>query len=434
VGTTPTAKRPGAAASDGGSAPDLGDRVDEALRASRPALVGGAYTDILGDEALAAAAAGGRPGGPLERRTFAVKDMIAVRGHRQGGGSKTREHAPVCPDDAPVVAALRGAGAVLIGLTTLHELAFGVTGINAYTGTPAHPLDAERIPGGSSSGSAVAVATGSADLALGTDTGGSIRIPAALCGVVGYKPPYGAWPVAGVLPLSGTLDHVGVLARSVAAVAAVDSLFSSSARARFTEGSGAQGQPEHRTFGINRAHLSGSEPAVSAAVASALERLGGDHTLVDVELPAADEVLAVTNAIMFFEAAQLYGDAAIDPASGLGDDVRARLETGLGISADDYARARRRARVITSRAQAIVGALDAVLEPTVPICAPTLGDAPDLGFRLVAHTRLANLTGLPALSLPLVVPGLPVGLQITAARSSELLGWAGLIERVLAAP
>jgi len=305
-----------------------------------------------------------------------------------------------------------------------------VTGINAYTGTPANPSDASRIPGGSSSGSAVAVATGSADLALGTDTGGSIRIPAALCGVVGFKPPYGAWPTRGVLPLAGTLDHVGALARSVGEVIAADSLFSSSASAGAVDDRSPSSR--RRTFGVNRSTLEGSEPAVAAAVEGALARLATEHTLVDVELPDAQDVLGVTNTIMFFEAAQLYGELAVDPRSGLGDDVRARLRTGLAISADEYAAARVRARALTGQVHAALGALDAVLEPTVPICAPTVAEAPELGFRLVAHTRLANLTGLPALSLPLPVEGLPVGLQITGTNSTGVLAAASLIERALA--
>jgi aspartyl-tRNA(Asn)/glutamyl-tRNA(Gln) amidotransferase subunit A len=423
--TEPTAPDPAGRA----GAPDISGLVTARAAASRLAHDGGAYTAILSELALEAAVAGGRPAGPLQHCTFAVKDMIAVRGQRRGGGSRTREGAHLCDRDAPTVATLRGAGAVLLGLTALHELAFGVTGINAYTGTPAHPLDPARIPGGSSSGSAVAVATGSVDFALGTDTGGSIRIPAALCGVVGFKPPYGVWPTAGVLPLAGTLDHVGVLARSVADVAAVDALFQSSGRGRARP---AAAGPQRRTLGVHRAHAADVEPPVAAAFENAIEQIAGEHALVDVELPAAADVLAVTNTIMFFEAAQAYRSEALDEDSGLGDDVRARLLTGLAISADDYAAARVRARALTRRVHGVMDNLDAVLEPTVPICAPTLADAPELGFRLVAHTRLANLTGFPALTLPLPVAGLPVGLQMTGTRSNELLRGAAVIEALLA--
>lgn len=414
-------------------APDIRDRVTEALSASRSAKDGGAYTAVFRELALDAAGPGARPAGPLQRATFAVKDMIAVRGHRQGGGSNTRKHAAVCRDHAPIVEALLEAGAVLIGLTALHELAFGVTGINAYTGTPANPWGTGLIPGGSSSGSAVAVATGSADVAVGTDTGGSIRIPAALCGVVGYKPPFGRFPTAGVLALSETLDHVGVLARSVELVSTVDDLFGPS---RPTAAATAEdsGTPVSRRFGTSRARLAGSEPAVANAMEAALDRLAQEHTVLEVTLPSSDEVVEVTNTIMFFEAAQHYGTQAADPASGLGDDVRTRLEAGRRIELVDYERARARARALSEETQAVMARVDAIVEPTVPICAPRLEDSSELGFRLVAHTRLANMTGLPAISVPLPTSGLPVGMQLTGRRSDELLRCAAIVERSIAGP
>jgi aspartyl-tRNA(Asn)/glutamyl-tRNA(Gln) amidotransferase subunit A len=423
----------GKKARSGSEAPDIRDRVNKALGASGFAKDGGAYTDVFHEEALDAARPGARPAGPLQRATFAVKDMIAVRGHRQSGGSNTREHAEICRDHAPIVAALLEAGGVLIGLTALHELAFGVTGVNAYTGTPANPWGAGLIPGGSSSGSAVAVATGSADVAIGTDTGGSIRIPAALCGVVGYKPPFGRFPTAGVLPLSETLDHVGVLARSVEVVSTIDRLFSAS-RPTAVATMEASRTPVSRTFGMSRARLTGSEPAVANAMEAALERLARDHAVLEVTLPSSDEVVEVTNTIMFFEAAQHYGAQAADPASGLGDDVRARLEVGRRIKFVEYERARARARALSEETQAVMARVDAILEPTVPICAPGLDDSSELGFRLVAHTRLANMTGLPAISLPIPTSGLPVGMQLTGRRPDELLWCAAIVERSIAGP
>jgi Asp-tRNA(Asn)/Glu-tRNA(Gln) amidotransferase A subunit family amidase len=407
----------------GEPAPDMEARVANALRKSGLASEGGAYTAIFEERAMNAAGSSRRPVGPLRDTTFAVKDMIAVRGHRRGGGSRSREHAETCDEDAPVVATILEAGAVLIGLTVLHELAFGVTGINAYAGTPVNPAGAGRIPGGSSSGSAVAVAAGSVDFALGTDTGGSIRIPAALCGVVGYKPAYGSWPTAGVLALAPSLDHVGVLGRSVAAVASVDLLFGSSAR----DGD----EPSRRTFGAHRGQLARSEPAVADAVGAALDRLSAAHSLVDIEFPSDDEVLELTNTIMFFEAANEFRTQAMDPDSGLGDDVRARLETGLRIAPDDYERARARARLLTDEVRAAMASVDVVIGPTVPICAPTLAEAPELGPRLVAHTRLANMTGLPAISLPLPTPVLPVGLQLMGLHSDVLLAHAVWVEEHL---
>jgi Asp-tRNA(Asn)/Glu-tRNA(Gln) amidotransferase A subunit family amidase len=410
-------------AEPGERAPDIDVRVADALTRSRLSTDGGAYTAVFEEQAREAAGSGRRPTGPLQDATFAVKDMIAVRGQRRGGGSRSQEGSPVCSEHAPVVATMLDAGAVLIGLTALHELAFGVTGINAYTGTPANPAGDGRIPGGSSSGSAVAVATGSADVALGTDTGGSIRIPAALCGVVGYKPAYGRWPTAGVLALAPSLDHVGVLARSVAAVTSVDRLFGSPA--------GHDPSPDGRTLGVHRGHLAGADAAVADAVGSALDRLSARHAIVEVGFPSDDEVLELTNTIMFFEAANEYRAEAMDPGSGLGDDVRARLETGLRIAPDDYQRAWARARSLADEVRAAMAGIDAVVGPTVPICAPTLAEAPALGPRLVAHTRLANMTGLPAISLPLETVGLPVGLQLIGMHSDRLLADAAMIEESL---
>jgi Asp-tRNA(Asn)/Glu-tRNA(Gln) amidotransferase A subunit family amidase len=389
---------------------------------------GGAYTTIFEEPARLAAGAGHRPAGPLDEAIVAVKDMIAVRGHRRGGGSRSRVQSEFCADDAPVVAALRGAGAVLIGLTALHELAFGVTGINAFTGTPANPAAPGCVPGGSSSGSAVAVATGSADIALGTDTGGSIRIPAALCGVVGYKPERGRFPTDGVLALAATLDHVGVLTASVAQAKVVDRLFGPGNASAL----GSSRTPGPMRLGVHRAHLAESDPAVRDAVAAAIDRLATAHSIVDVSLPATDEVIEVTNTIMFFEAAQIYGPLADDPHSGLGDDVRTRLESGLRIAPADYERARARARGLRNEVALALALVDAVLEPTVPIAPPTLADAPGLGPRLVAHTRLANLTGLPAISVPLPGAPHPVGLQFTAIQTEALFRCAADVEASVA--
>jgi aspartyl-tRNA(Asn)/glutamyl-tRNA(Gln) amidotransferase subunit A len=159
--------------------------------------------------------------------------------------------------------------------------------------------------------------------------------------------------------------------------------------------------------------------------------LSADHALVDVGFPSDDEVLEVTNTIMFFEAANQYRAQAMDPNSGLGEDVRARLETGLRIAPDDYERARARARSLTDEVRAAMASVDAVVGPTVPICAPTLHEAPDLGPKLVAHTRLANMTGMPAISLPLPAPGLPVGLQLMGLRSAALLADAAVVEELM---
>jgi Asp-tRNA(Asn)/Glu-tRNA(Gln) amidotransferase A subunit family amidase len=406
---------------------DLRARVQRALDLCRPSLEGGAYTRILTDRALDAAAPRGRAAGPLESVILAVKDMIAVQGLPRGGGSRSQEHSAACEEDAPAVAALLGAGAVLIGLTALHELAFGVTGINGYTGTPHNPAAPGRVPGGSSSGSAVAVATGSADIALGTDTGGSVRIPAALCGVVGYKPPFDAFPTHGVLPLAVSLDHVGVLARSAGLARTVDEVISGR-----SEASGHASTAPN--LAVDPSRLERCEATVATAFARAIDALSAKYRIVEVELPPSGEVVEVTGTIMFYEAAQVYGALALDEHSGLGDDVRARLLSGMQITSAEYAAALERRHRLTEEVAVIVRQFDAIVEPTVPMCAPPIAEAPAVGSELVAHTRLANLTGLPAISLPIPGPGLPVGLQLTACDRPALFGAAEAAETLLSGP
>jgi aspartyl-tRNA(Asn)/glutamyl-tRNA(Gln) amidotransferase subunit A len=180
----------------------------DALARRRPVTEGGAYTLLLEPDLAAA--------GPLRGVPVAVKDLIDVAGVPTQAGSRARRDARPATADAPVIAALHREGAALVGKTATDEFAFGITGENEYAGTPLHPHDHSRVVGGSSSGSALAVAEGSAAAALGTDTGGSVRVPAALCGLVGVKPSYGVVSAAGVFPLSTSLDHVGVLAADLA--------------------------------------------------------------------------------------------------------------------------------------------------------------------------------------------------------------------------
>ena len=168
------------------------------------------------------------------------------------------------------------------------------------------------------------------------------------------------------------------------------------------------------------------------AVMNALERLAERHAVVEIDLASNDEVIALTDTIMFREAAQFYGGYARDPQSGLGDDVRARLEAGMRITTAQYEDARQRAEVLVRVLRTRVASVDAVVEPTVPICAPRIEEAPALGGRLVSHTRLANLTGLPAISLPVPTLGLPVGLQLTGSDSRRLLACAAAVEGLLA--
>ena len=384
------------------------------------------------DAALAEAAAGGRPAGPLERTLVAVKDLIAVAGLPLGAGTPARAAAPPSPDDAPVVARLRAAGAVVLGTVGLHELAFGVSGINDHFGFPANPADPddERIPGGSSSGSAVAVADGSCDLAVGTDTGGSVRIPAALCGVVGFKPARGSYPLDGVLPLSPSLDHVGLLARTLPPVVTAHQVLT---------GTSVDAGLTIQRIGVDRAGLAAAEAPVADAVDRVLRMLAdGGAELVDVAWPDADRVRDLSTTVMFAEAAEVHRALLAEAGSLLGADVAGRLRQGAAIDAATLAAARDEASAVTAEVRAALAGVDAIVGPTVPVTAPTVAEVradPGLPAVLVANTRLANLAGVPALSLP-VPPrngagtDLPVGLQLTAASDRQTLGIGLALQRL----
>jgi Asp-tRNA(Asn)/Glu-tRNA(Gln) amidotransferase A subunit family amidase len=362
--------------------------------------------------------------GPLAGTVLAVKDLIAVAGIPLRAGSRTRADAAPAPHDAPVVARLRAAGATVAGTVALHELAFGVSGVNDEVGFPPHPLDPARVPGGSSSGSAVVVALGEADLAIGTDTGGSVRIPAALCGVVGFKPGRGRYPLDGVQPLSPTLDHAGLLARSLTGIVAAHTALTGDTIPAVSPG---------LRLGVDRAGLADADHTIAVAIEATLRRLAdAGAELVDVDWPDRSEVLDVTTTIMFSEAATVHRTLLASPrAHLLGAPVRERLEAGAAIDPSSYDDARATARHIEAHVRKVLTSLDAVIGPTVPLTAPTIDAArtdPTLARRLVADTRLANLTGTPAITLPLPHQPLPAGLQITGLTDAHTLAVAALAQ------
>jgi Asp-tRNA(Asn)/Glu-tRNA(Gln) amidotransferase A subunit family amidase len=390
----------------------------------RPAREGGAYTHVRDREQVERELALVRAGtghAPLRGWTVAVKDLIAVAGRPLRAGSRAREGVAPERHDAPIVAELRRLGGVVVGTTTLHELAFGVTGINHHAGTPVNPRAPDSIPGGSSSGSAVAVAERSARIALGTDTGGSVRIPAALCGVVGFKPAYASYPTAGVLALAPSLDHVGVLAASVADVRAVHTAL----------GHGATAPAREPRIGLIRSDLEDAQPQVAAAIEALLELAARRGcTIVDAVLAERELVVQTSTTIMFAEAAHVHREILADCPELLGDDVRARLQAGAVIAAGELAAARRaRDGVCEATAHALEG-LDCLIGPTVGTLPPPLRTAaePSVGLGLVANTRLANLTGIPALSLPLPAGGVMIGLQVMARSDERALAAATWLE------
>ena len=361
-------------------------------------------------------------GAPLAGVRFAVKEIFDVAGTFTTAGTEVAFATAPAVDDAPAVARLRRAGAVLVGRTRSHEFAWGITTRHPRLGGVVNPHDPTRVAGGSSGGSAAAVAAGLVDVALGTDTGGSTRIPAAFCGVVGYKPAYGRIPLDGVVPLAPTLDHVGVLATSVAdAVRTADI---------------AAGDPPTPLLPVDPAEL---RIGVAGPVASVDELRALGATVTIVELP---DVADVHQTIQRTEALAVHRAMGTWPAQAdrYGADVRARFEHAETVTDEEAAAAYAlRARLIDEETTRLAD-LDAVVLPVAP-CGPSRIDDPDhvvvdgtrvpLRDVVMPYTFYANVVGFPAFSVPVGVDadGMPVGLQLLAVpgRAPRLAAVAALV-------
>ncbi|MFC8817112.1 amidase [Streptomyces rochei] len=408
--------------------------VDSVLERAREVASLGAYVTLTADRARRSALAAerdvahGRLRGPLHGVPVGLKDLIDVAGTATTASSRVRA-GHRAPADSTVAARLTAAGAVLAGKTHTHEFAYGLT-----TPQTRNARDRGRVAGGSSGGSAVAVAAGAATFALGTDTGGSIRVPAALNGVVGLKPTYGLVPRHGVTSLSWSLDHVGPITRTVEDAATVlAALVGHDPRDPASRPAPA---PGHRPA-TDPDDLSGLrvgvpttyyfdhvDPEVADAVRRAVDRLAlRGARLVDVEIPMARYVQAVQWGLMVPEATA-YHERTLRTAAGLyEDDVRVLLEAGELMSAGDHLRAQR-ARTLMRREWArMLRQVDVVVAPTVPLTAVPAGQTsvswPDGTVESVsdAYVRLsapANITGVPALTVPAGTDraGLPIGLQV----------------------
>jgi Asp-tRNA(Asn)/Glu-tRNA(Gln) amidotransferase A subunit family amidase len=368
------------------------------------------------DEDGARQAAATARSGPLAGIPVLVKQIIAVEGLPFTCGSAVFA-GRVADRDAEIVRRLRAAGAVIIGLTHSHEFAYGCTGTSNVSGPCRNPHDPSRITGGSSSGSAAAVGAGIVPLALGTDTAGSVRIPAALCGAVGALPARGTLPADGVFPLSQTLDRVGVLATSVADARYAVSVLSDTEPA-------APAEPTR--LGL-LAGFTDAPPAYRAA----LDRLAGAR-LTEVDWPGWSDLAAAAFDIQGPEAAAIHADRGRD---GYQPDVVERLRVAAEVPGWRYVRAREQAAVLTSQLGALLSTMDALLLPTSPIVAPPLSadevDGRSVRDLLLANNRPLNATPFPALSVPVPTDGLPAAIQVIAAGNAQAFQVAEWIERTL---
>jgi amidase len=343
---------------------------------------------------------------------LAVKDLIDMRGVPTTAGCRAvAERAEPAAEDAACLAGARAAGAAIVGKANLHELAFGGAGTNQWYGTPVNPLDPGLLPGGSSSGSAVAVAEGDADYGYGTDTGGSVRIPSAFCGLAGLKTTHGRISTAGVWPLAPTFDTVGPIAADVAGLAAAMALLEPG----FTRGPRAA-----ERLGRLRPPAQGIAPDIDAAIDEALKRSGLE--IIDVQLPDWPIALAHTYSLLDNEAATANAALLADPASHgkISAAVLARLEAGAAVSAQQLSAAREFRPTWRAQLAALLDSVQALVLPTMAFFPPPLAEAAQHNFTKL--TAPVNLAGLPALALP--VPSrrrLPASLQLIGPTHSEEL-------------
>ncbi len=363
-----------------------------------------------------------------------LKDLFLTRGVRTTAGSRILKRF-VPKENAWVVDRLLEHGCVLLGKTNMHEFAYGATNVNPHYGPVRNPWDRTRVSGGSSGGSAASVVSAQAIASLGTDTGGSIRIPAAACGCVGLKPTYGLVPMAGVIPLSASLDNAGPLCRSVAdAALLLDALTAGGARAPGGNGGcltklrqGVQGL----RIGLPRQYFFDRiQPDVRLGVLEAAKRFQGLGAMLrEVDLKGMEATARLAADITGAEAFAYHERWLTRRPGDYGPDVRSRLRQSASLPAGTYIRALCEKAAYAERLEKIFEKVDLLLAPALPVTAPVIGQKrvrlgpgeQDVRDALLSLTRPANLAGLPALSLPcgFAADGLPIGLQLIGRRHDE---------------
>lgn len=399
-----------------------------------------AERSVADAKALTGEIAAGHSRGPMHGIPVAVKELIDVAGLPATYGSEVPESRPALAD-ATVIERLRHAGAMIVGHTRSHEYGWGITTQHATLGGTVNPWNHDMVPGGSSGGSAAAVAAGLAPIALGSDTGGSIRIPSAFCGVLGFKPSFGLVPRSGVVPLAPTFDHVGAMSRSLAdlrvimgVIAGPDATDPSIEGEMFRHGPSTIGHPTRLSVGFS---LKGTVPLDSeheSIITSGLSALAdAGHTVREVDLPDPHRCVAAFADMQAAEAYDVHANrfgTYPERADRYGEDVRGRLEGGSTVTTGDYLDASRERLIIRDLLRQVFDSIDLLVTP-VSAGGPSFISSPDqvlhgdaaVPFRdhVMGYTVLHNLTGIPSLSVPLSrdSQGLPVSLQIAARPGAD---------------
>jgi aspartyl-tRNA(Asn)/glutamyl-tRNA(Gln) amidotransferase subunit A len=378
--------------------------------------------------------------GPLDGAILTIKDLFDVKGEPTRAGSRIEAEASPAAADAPVVRRLRASGAVIVAKTNMSEFAFSGVGMNPHYGTPGNPADRARVPGGSSSGAVVAAADHMCEIAIGTDTGGSCRIPAALCGIVGYKPSKQRVPTDGAFPLSFTLDSIGPLARNVADCARTDAVIAGEEYAPLKP-AGIAGL----RLGVPRGFLTTEwDNTVGTRFGAARKRLSDAGARVtDEPMPLIDEMQGVNAKGGFApaEAFSIHRERLARHANVFDPNVRVRIERGGNVTAADYVdMMQARARLVRAM-DAQLSAFDAWMMPTTAIVAPTIAEMQDThtfnvkNMLLLRNTMTWNFFDNCAISIPVPGSGLPVGLMLVGRNGHDrrLFEIAAGIERLFAA-
>jgi aspartyl-tRNA(Asn)/glutamyl-tRNA(Gln) amidotransferase subunit A len=424
------------------------DRLEQALAAiadpkgegARACLTLYAEAARAAADAADARAKDGISLGPLDGAIVTIKDLFDVKGEPTRAGSRIEADAPPATADAPVVRRLRAAGAVIVAKTGMSEFAFSGVGMNPHYGTPGNPADRTRVPGGSSSGAAVAAADHMCEIAIGTDTGGSCRIPAALCGIVGYKPSKQRVPTDGAFPLSFTLDSIGPLARNVADCARGDAVIAGEGYSPL--------KPAPVTglrLGVPQGFLTTEwDNTVGTRFGAARKKLADAGVRVtDEPMPLVDEMLTVNakGGLAPAEAFAIHRERLAKRANEFDPNVRVRIERGGNVTAADYVdMIQARSRLVRAM-DAQLSSFDAWMMPTTAIVAPTIAEMRDthtFNFKnmlLLRNTLTWNFFDNCAISIPIPGSGLPVGLMLVGRNGHDrrLFEIAAGIERLFAA-